>query len=282
MSSYNLPNKMTKTLEIIKEQAETSKKIQELKELLEYQFSNLEQGINIHKKYNQPYNPVGDSFTEIIHACMYDTMCVGSAGQGWDTLDRGESKESNHLQSRKCNSCKEWDGRVDKNGNKIWKHKKVMFFNDKCPYCGSSDLTKYPRDGRWGIASKEHIHYNDSLSGYRLVLLEPETYSPDCRTFILRSWFIDAKDEYLTEYATRQYNSPKSDLINFQPLKQDFYRSSPCLHLEAVISPAGVDIKYFNINNDKVDIGPDKYYQLSMEEIMDKKAFGKLRGQTAR
>tara|TARA_R110002020_G_scaffold336336_2_gene551532 strand:- start:726 stop:1526 length:801 start_codon:yes stop_codon:yes gene_type:complete len=257
-------------------------KKQEVKELLEYQLGDIEVGIKFHQRYNQPFDPLGDSFTEMLHACMYDTLCMGSGGSGWDTYDKGESKFSNRLQSRNCNSCKTWDGRVNKNGKKIWNYKKVMFFLSKCPVCGSEDLGKYSKDSRFGIASKSHLEYIDEMKGYRLTLLEPETFDSECRVFHLRSWFIETKDKYLTEYATRQFNSPKSNGINFMPLGQDFYRSSPCLHLDATISKDGVEINYLNTENKEPEIGDEKFYKLSVEEIMNKKSFGKERGELSR
>jgi len=237
-----------------------------VKELLEYQFGDIEKGLHFHMIYNQPFDPLGDSFTEMLHAAMYDTRCTGSAGSGWDTLDLGESKYSNRLQSRKCNSC----------------GAKVMFFLDVCADCGSSDLHKYPKDSRWGVASKSHLEYIDKLKGYRVTLLEPETFDPNCRVFLLRSWFIEAKDEYLTAYAVAQYESEKSNHINFMPLGQDFYRSSPCLHLKATITMDGVTIDYFDTNNTTPEIVPEKYNKKSIEEIMEKKNFGKERGDTSR
>ena len=59
-------------------------KKQEVKELLEYQLGDITNGIEVHKKYNQPYDPLGDSFTEMLHWCMYDTLY--RCGSGWDTL----------------------------------------------------------------------------------------------------------------------------------------------------------------------------------------------------
>ena len=251
-------------------------KTKEVKDLLEFQLGNISEGIRFHKNYNQPYDPLGDSFTEMLHACMYDTLCMGSAGSGWDTYDKGESKFSNHIQSRNCKGCKTYD---EKRGQ--WKYRKVMFFNSECPYCGSTDLGKNPRDGRWGISSKAHLEHIDEMLCYRLTLLEPETDDFDCRIFRLRSWYIEVKDEYLTEYATRQ-NKQKSKGVNFQPKKEDFYRSSPCLHLDATISENGVEINYLNTENKEPEIGDEKFYKLSIEEIMDKKSFGKERGELSR
>ena len=91
--------------------------LNEVKELLEFQLSDMERGLNYHMKYNQPWNPLGESFTEILHAAMYTTRCTGSAGSGWDQIDMGESKFTNRSQSRKCKSC----------------GAKVMFFLERCP-----------------------------------------------------------------------------------------------------------------------------------------------------
>ena len=63
---------------------------------------------------------------------------------------------------------------------------------------------------------------------------------------------------------------------------QDFYRSSPCLHMSATISMDGVTIDYFDKNNTTPEIVPDKYNIKSIEEIMENKNFGKDRGITSR
>ena len=240
--------------------------LNDVKELLEHQLGNISKDIELHKKYNASLDPIGDSFTEMLHAAMYGTRCTGSAGSGWDTLDKGESKFSNRLQSRKCKDC----------------GSKVTFFLDECADCGSSNLAKYPKDSRWGISSKSHLNYIEKLNSYRVALLEPESFDPDCRKFILRSWVIDAKNEYLTAYATHQFNSKKSNHINFQPLKQDFFRSSPCLHLKATITVDDVTIDYFDLTNTTPEIVPEKYNKKSMEEIMKGKKFGKPRGVVGR
>ncbi len=242
-------------------------KVDEVKALLEHQIGDVESGISLHMKYNNPWDPLGDSFTEMLHACMYDTKCTGSAGLGWDTRDKGESKYSNRVQARKCLSC----------------GAKVMFFLKECADCGSSYLLKYPKDSRWGVSSDAHLTYLEDLKGYRLTLLEPKEYDPDCREFILRSWFIETKDEYLTAYAEAQFASPKSNHINFLPLGRDFYRSSPCLHLEAHISVDGIEIKYFNPENTEPEAVPHKFAtSQSIYEIMDRKSFGKERGDISR
>lgn len=240
--------------------------INDVKELLEHKLGNISKDIEMHKKYNASFDPLGDSFTEMLHAAMYGTRCTGSAGSGWDTLDKGESKFSNRLQSRKCKDC----------------GSKVMFFLNECADCGSSDLDNYPKDSRWGISSKAHLEYIEELNGYRVTLLEPENFAPDCRKFILRSWVIYAKNEYLTTYAINQYNSEKSNQINFMPLGQDFYRSSPCLHLKVTITEDDVVIDYFDPTNTTPEIVPQKFNIKTMEQIMEGKTFGKPRGITTR
>ena len=62
--------------------------------------------LEYYKMYNQPFNIIDSVDNEMLHACMYNTMCTGSGGSGWDTLDKGESKGSDRCQSRKCLDCK--------------------------------------------------------------------------------------------------------------------------------------------------------------------------------
>ena len=66
------------------------------------------------------------------------------------------------------------------------------------------------------------------------------------------------------------------------PLGQDFYRSSPCLHMSATISLDGVTIDYFDTSNTAPEIVPAEYNTKSIEEIMEGKTFGKDRGITSR
>ena len=243
------------------------KKIKELKELLETPLGgDVEKSIEVHKKYNNVWNPFDDGFTEMLHACMYDTKCTGSAGLGWDNLDKGESKYSSRVQSRNCKNC----------------GSKVMFFINTCQTCGSKDL-KSPKDSRWGISSEAHLKYYDSLKGYRLALLEPIEDDANCREFVLRSWFIETKNPYLTSYAKTQFDSVKSNHINFMPLGRDFYYSSPCLHLKAYITYDGVDIEYFNIENKTPEEIPKKFLtDMTINEIMSAKKMGKERGTVVR
>jgi rRNA maturation protein Nop10 len=231
-------------------------------------FRDFEEELSYHKKLNQPFDPIGDTKNEMLHAIMYNTRCKGSAGSGWDTKDKGESKYANYLQYRKCQNCDE----------------SVMFFLDECPECGGKSFKESPKDARWGIAAKTHLKYYDDITGYRLTLLEPFTYEPTCRIFNLRSWFIDTKNEYLTEYANNQVKTTSNN-INFQPLKRDFYLSSPCKHLDVTINAQNNEcvINFYDINNNVPEPIPDKYNkEETIQQIMENKKFGKERGYVSR
>lgn len=238
--------------------AEREKCLKATIELLTHQLSKAEKDLYFHKLYNQPWNPLGSSFTEMLHAAMYGTRCCGSGGAGWDTVDMGESKFSNRLQSRTCKCCKV----------------KVMFFLARCPECGSTDLSKPDNDSRWGLVAKTHLTYLDKAIGYRLAIFEPTTNEPTCKEFILRSFFIPTKDPYLTRYAKEQFKRGGKN-INFMPLGQDFYRSAPCLHLKATITMDSVTIDYFDTTNTTPEIVPDKFNQMTDDEIFESKTMGK-------
>ena len=236
--------------------------------ILNHEISGLEESIELSCLYNQPLDIISNQGAEMLHAAMYGTRCTGSAGSGWDTVDKGESKFSSRVQSRSCanEECKS----------------KVVFFLDQCPECGSTEFKKYPKDSRFGISAKSHIEYLEELNGYRLTLLEPKTFSPDCREFVLRSWFIETKDEWLTTYAQYQLDSPKSNHINFMPLGKDFFRSSPCLHLQATLTIEGAVIEYFDPTNKVPESVPARFSKNTIEEHFGSKNFGKDRGITRR
>jgi hypothetical protein len=66
------------------------------------------------------------------------------------------------------------------------------------------------------------------------------------------------------------------------PLGQDFYRSSPCLHLDATISENGVEINYLNTENKEPEISDKVDYSISNSERLSNKKFGKVRGELSR
>lgn len=237
--------------------------------LIEQCTSHLPYRIRHFTRLNQPIKIIDDSLAEVIHAELHQTTCTGSGGSGWDTVDYGESKSSSHVQSRKCLSC----------------GKKNSFFHSKCSSCGGK-LGNNPRDGRWGIRAKSHIEYYDDLLEYRLMLIEPVTNNPSCRNFRIRNWVIKKDAEHLNNYAKAQYNIAKSDQINFQPLKGDFYLCDPIklFDLELVIGDNNVkvNVNFFDINNKQPEQRPEKYKNLISENVISAKKFGKERGTVKR
>ena len=62
------------------------------------------------------------------------------------------------------------------------------------------------------------------------------------------------------------------------PLGEDFYRSSPCLHLKATVTMDSVTIDYFDTTNTTPEIVPEEFTKMSIDERMKGKKFGKPRG----
>jgi len=247
----------------------TQNKILELEGIIEQLTRNLPFKIKHFAKFNQSVNIIDSDTAEVIHAYMNDTICGGSGGSGWDTYDKGESKCSSHVQSKKCKEC---------NG-------KVIFFRNDCPYCGSTDLSPNPRDGRWGISSGAHIKYEGELSEYRLMLLEPIEDDSSCRKFRIRNWKISPDSEHLDNYCKLQ-NKCKSKHVNFQPLKRDFYLSNPILQLDGILTireeDTKVKINFYDPNNSISEIIPNKWKGLKSQEVLNSKSFGKRRGSVNR
>lgn len=246
----------------------TSQKAAEIKDLIETLTANLPGAIEASAKYNQSIEIISSPFSEMISAACYDTKCAGTGGGGWDHLDHGEDKCTSRVQSRKCESC----------------GKKVSFFVTSCPHCDSTSLSEIPKDSRWGINSKSHFEYQDKLKEYRLLLIEPMQDDPSCRAFRLRHWVIDPKSKHLTEYARAQCEkSSKSNHINFQPLKQDFYLSAPVLRFDAILDATGQKTQlkwnFFDLENNTPEEIPDKYKGKTTKQILASKKFGKERGQ---
>jgi len=245
-------------------------KEKEVATLIENCTSGLPYQIKYFTKYNQPTKIFSDDLTEVVHACMHDTRCGGSGGSGWDTVDNGESKSSSHVQSKKCGDCKA----------------KVTFFLDACPECGSTNLSKSPRDGRWGISSSSHFKYYSQLKEYRLILVEPTTDLHTCRKFRVRYWIIDKDSEHLNAYARGQYDSEKSNHINFQPLKVDFYLSKPVLIFDGFLTVKSnktvMEFDYFDLNNKACVEIPAKFKTKTSKKIIEGKNFGKERGDIKR
>ena len=241
-----------------------------IKFLIESCTSHLPNQIEIFTRLNQPVKIIPDDLCEVIHAELHDTTCSATGGSGWDTVDKGESKCSSWVQSKQCSKCKT----------------KNVFFQKQCVKCGSKSFNSIPRDGRWGISSSSHFKYYDTLREYRLMLVEPLTDSPSCRKFRIRNWIIDKDSEHLNNYASAQLASKKSNHINFQPLKVDFYLSKPKLvfelTLEVLKTKTKVKFKEFNLDNKEPEKIPDIFKDKKSADVISKKAFGKKRGDVKR
>jgi len=240
-----------------------------IKHAIEMMTRNHGELIDLYKEVNQPINIITDDQAEIIHALAHDTRCAGSGGSGWDQVDHGESKSTSHVQSRECKDC---SVRV-----------KVMFFLGECPECGSHNLKKNPRDGRWGINAKTHFEHREELKEYRLLLIEPVEDIPSCREFRIRYWALDKNSEHLNSYALGQRDSSnKSDHINFQPLKKDFYLSRPALRFDGVLKigngKSEMNFTFFDVNNETAITMPPEFANLKSEEVIAEKKFNKERG----
>lgn len=242
----------------------------ELKSLIEDCTSHLPRMIPIYTKLNQPVKIIPDDLSEVIHAKLHGTICTGTGGSGWDTKDNGESKCSSHVQSKNCNHCKT----------------KNVFFADSCINCGSTNFEKNRRDGRWIISASSHFKYYDEILEYRLMLVEPVNYEPSCREFRIRNWIINKDSVHLNNYAKAQLESKKSNGMNFQPLKKDFYMARPKLVFDLTLSVLDdrteVTFHKFNLGCEETVQIPEHFRGLTSESIIAKKNFGKERGNIRR
>lgn len=237
-----------------------------IKDVIEGCTAHLPKVIKYYTRINQPINIMDDTLSEVIHAYCHDTLCGGTSGGGWDHADNGEDKNSSHVQSYVCPDC----------------NKKVVFFAQKCPYCGSTNRGRIPHDGRWGISAKSHFQYFNELKEYRLQLIEPLSDEPSCRKFRIRYWVIPKESEHLNNYAKFQLESEKSNHINFQPLKKDFYLSGPILKYDGILEVQSdktvFNFSFFDMDNKTPEPIPEEFATLKSLDVLKSKHFGKERG----
>lgn len=242
----------------------------QIKNLIEDCTSHLPKALKWFTNVNQPIKIIDDTLSEVIHAYFHKTTCGGSAGAGWDHADNGEEKNTSHIQSYKCPGC----------------GKKVVFFAEECPYCGCTERGKIPHDGRWGISATTHFKYYKELKEYRLHFIEPITEEASCRQFRIRYWTLNKDSMHLNLYAKAQLKSKKSDHINFQPLKVDFWLSRPILKYDGVLTlhddKTSVTFNYFDPHNQTQEEIPEEFRGLLSEDVIKSKKFGKERGECVR
>ena len=250
-----------------------------VKQVIEGCTAGLPAQIKYYTQFNQCVKIIDDVLSEVICAAMNDTICGGTGGSGWDNEDGGEGKNSSHVQSKFC-TC----------------GKKVSFFSEKCPHCGGThfkankDQKNFDRtnrrDGRWGISAKSHFKWLGQLNEYRLTLVEPLTDDPSCREFRIRYWVIDKNSEHLNAYAQAQLDSDKSNHINFQPLKIDFYLSKPIKKFDGILTVHAdrteFNYTYFDLDNQTPEPIPTEYAGLTSQTVLESKKFNKERGEVGR
>ena len=253
---------------------------QEVKEVIEGYTAGLPYQIEYSAKFNQSIEIIDDKLSEIIGAILNKTLCGGTGGGGWDNIDGGESKNSSHVQSKYCAEC----------------GKKVSFFASECPHCqgeqfkanlGQKNCERWNRrDGRWGINAKSHFKHYDELNEYRLTLVEPLTDDPSCREFRVRYWVINKDSKHLNAYAQAQLDSDKSNHINFQPLKVDFYLSEPMKKFDGILTVHAdrteFNYTYFDLDNKTPEPIPAEYAGLTSQTVLESKKFNKERGEVGR
>ena len=250
-----------------------------VKQVIEGCTAGLPAQIKYYTQFNQSVKIIDDTLSEVISAAINNTICGGTGGSGWDNEDGGECKNSSHVQSKFC-TC----------------GKKVSFFATECPHCGGTHFKAIkdqknfnrtnPRDGRWGIGAKSHFKWYNQLNEYRLSLVEPLTDDPSCRQFRFRYWVISKDSKHLNDYAQAQLDSDKSNHINFQPLKVDFYFSKPVLKFDGILTvkddKTEFNFDYFDLDNQTPEVIPTKYDGLTSEIVLESKNFNKERGEWVR
>ena len=250
-----------------------------VKQVIEGCTAGLPAQIKYYTQFNQSVKIIDDTLSEVISAAINNTICGGTGGSGWDNEDGGECKNSSHVQSKFC-TC----------------GKKVSFFATECPHCGGTHFKAFkdqknfnrtnPRDGRWGIGAKSHFKWYSQLNEYRLTLVEPLTDDPSCREFRIRYWVINKDSAHLNAYAKAQLDSDKSNHINFQPLKVDFYLSEPIKKFDGILTVhdnrTEFNYTYFDLDNQTPEEIPEKFSGFNTKNVLESKNFNKERGEVGR
>jgi ribosomal protein L40E len=251
-----------------------------VKQVIEGCTAGLPAQIKYYTQFNQPVKIIDDTFAEVITAIVNNTLCGGSGGGGWDHTDNGEVKNSSYVQGKFCADC----------------GKKAPFHATECLHCGCESFkakskqknTKVtnPRDGRWGPNAKSHFKYKNELKEYRFTHVDPLTDDPSCRQFRYRYFVIDKNSEHFNAYAQAQLDSELSNHMNFQPFSADFYLSLPVEKFSGVLTVhenhTEFNFEFFDLNNTTPLEIPSEFSNLTSEEVISRKPFGKNRGEWVR
>ena len=233
----------------------------ELEDVLETFVSGYIDRLPVYTKYNASISCFSSGDIEVLSALIYETLCTGSAGLGYDAQDNSEAKYCNIVQSKKCKVCEE----------------KALFHTESCT-CGCRTF-KYPSDSRWGIVAKTAIKYITGISEYRMFLLEPKINHGSCKIYKLSHWVFDSYNKNFQVFAEWQHEA-KGDNMNFLPYSTDFYYVSPVLRYQCEINIETGEVKtlYFDLeNNESVKIPHNKIVNDYEIHVSNKKGGGESR-----
>ena len=111
-------------------------------------------------------------------------------------------------------------------------------------------------------------------------------YIEDSEDIELAQAQIQKISTYLNAYAQAQFDSDKSNHINFQPLKGDFYLSEPIKKFDGILTVHAdrteFNYTYFDLDNQTPEEIPAKFSGLNSQTVLESKNFNKERGEWVR
>lgn len=159
---------------------------------------------------------------------------TGSGARGDDLADGSEVKSCNKIdQADKCNNC----------------NNRVMRYEDSCPYCGSTNITRKD-DSKWLFSVRSREELNQYLTMQRVVLLLMDYPNFDNNDF--RDIRISVFEVYPSEprmkvfgqlltnhyeniYLPKIHDNAKTNPMNLHPFSFQFYKCNPIKTFECVI-----------------------------------------------
>ena len=119
-----------------------------------------------------------------------------------------------------------------------------------------------------------------------MTIVDPLTDDPSCREFRYTYFVVDKDSVHLDNYAQAQLDSDKSNHINFQPYGVDFYLSGAIMKFSGILTVhedrTEFNFEFFDLDNTTPMEIPAKFANLTSEEVIAKKNFGKDRGEWVR
>jgi len=242
-----------------------------IKTTLENELLGFEQRAKFYVSVNAPYKIFSDQFVEAFHAAMNKTVCDGSAGSGWDQIDKGESKLASYCNNKKCVSC----------------GSKSSYFSNSCKECGGKHF-HMSTDARWGIQTISHKKYlPDGLKEYRLFTVKPLTSDLSDQSFLIEDFVIDANSPGLNALIESQLTSEKSPGgLNFHTPKNNlktktgeqvestlnFFLCDPKQTLRAILTfvdgRANIDVEYVDYEDPRTVKSTEYFSTFRKQDIV--------------